>query len=188
MLSELLASLARELDRNGIPYMIIGGQAVLLYAQPRTTRDIDVTLGVGVDELPALLRVARSLGLRLLADDPRDFAVKTMVLPCAHEPSGLRVDLVFSWSPYERQAIERAKLVEVAGVRVRYASPEDLLVHKMVAGRPRDLEDVRQILVKATPIDFDYVHNWLAQFEPVVERPLVEPFEQIRSQASRPGT
>ena len=31
--------------------MLIGGQAVLLYGEPRLTRDIDITLGVDVDKI-----------------------------------------------------------------------------------------------------------------------------------------
>jgi hypothetical protein len=40
MLSELLEKLALSLKEAGISYMIIGGQAVMLYGQPRMTRDI----------------------------------------------------------------------------------------------------------------------------------------------------
>lgn len=29
--------------------MIIGGQAVLLYGEPRLTKDLDVTLGIGLE-------------------------------------------------------------------------------------------------------------------------------------------
>ncbi|MDI3467220.1 MAG: hypothetical protein OJF50_006041 [Nitrospira sp.] len=46
MFTRLLERLATALDLAKIPYMIIGGQAVLLYGEPRLTRDIDVTLGI----------------------------------------------------------------------------------------------------------------------------------------------
>lgn len=49
MFLELLIRLAESLDKWGLPYMIIGGQAVLLYGEPRLTRDIDITLGVDID-------------------------------------------------------------------------------------------------------------------------------------------
>ena len=49
MFERLLKSIAQGLERLGIPYMLIGGQAVLLYGEPRLTRDIDVTLGVGLE-------------------------------------------------------------------------------------------------------------------------------------------
>lgn len=44
MFQALLQQIARGLDSRGIPYMLIGGQAVLLYGEPRLTRDVDVTL------------------------------------------------------------------------------------------------------------------------------------------------
>jgi hypothetical protein len=39
MFQALLVRLARALDSAGIPYMVIGGQAVLLYGEPRLTRN-----------------------------------------------------------------------------------------------------------------------------------------------------
>lgn len=51
MIEELLVTVAQELDKEEIPYMIIGGQAVLVYGIPRLTRDIDITLGLDTDGL-----------------------------------------------------------------------------------------------------------------------------------------
>jgi len=44
MIEKLIKKIAFNLDKAKIPYMIIGGQAVLLYGVPRLTRDIDITL------------------------------------------------------------------------------------------------------------------------------------------------
>jgi hypothetical protein len=55
---------------------------------------------------------------------------------------------------------------------VRYASLEDLIIHKLVAGRPRDIEDVRSILVRNADYDREYVQRWLADFEAVTGDPL----------------
>ena len=46
MPKNLLTRLAHALDEKKIPYMIIGGQAMLLYGEPRLTRDVDVTVGL----------------------------------------------------------------------------------------------------------------------------------------------
>ena len=46
MFERLLQRLSRELEARSITYMVIGGQAVLLYGEPRLTRDIDITLGL----------------------------------------------------------------------------------------------------------------------------------------------
>ncbi len=44
MFTRILKQIASALDKAGIPYMVIGGRAVLLYGEPRLTKDIDVTL------------------------------------------------------------------------------------------------------------------------------------------------
>jgi len=51
----ILTGIAHELDVRELPYMLIGGQAVLLHGEPRLTQDIDVTLGVDPSQLHALL-------------------------------------------------------------------------------------------------------------------------------------
>lgn len=61
MFAELLERLAQALTQAHVPYMIIGGQAVLLYGDPRLTRDIDVTLGIEVDQQAQLVAVATNL-------------------------------------------------------------------------------------------------------------------------------
>ena len=52
MFEDILRRVAQQLEGAGLPYMVIGGQAVLLYGEPRLTKDIDVTLGATLDRLP----------------------------------------------------------------------------------------------------------------------------------------
>ncbi len=85
MFEKLLAGLAASLKRYGIPYMIIGGQAVLLYGEPRLTRDIDITLGTGTERLVDVLKVLKELSLKPLPEDLQAFVKETMVLPSLHE-------------------------------------------------------------------------------------------------------
>lgn len=165
MFQELIARIAASLRVRKIPYMIIGGQAVLLYGEPRLTRDIDVTIGENVSRLPDLLRSVSDIGLTPLPDDVDSFVSKTMVLPTQHEATGIRVDFIFSFTSYEIEAIARAHKVKVGGQEVAFASVEDLIIHKIFAGRPRDLEDVRSVLLRNPGIDEDYIRQWLKEFD-----------------------
>ena len=165
MFEGLLERLAQALESCSIAYMVIGGQAVLLYAEPRLTRDVDVALGLSVTRLPTLLEVIRALGLRVRVQNAEDFVRQTMVLPCEEAASSIRVDFIFSNTPYEAEALLRVNRVRVGGSEVCYASVEDLIIHKLVAGRPRDIEDVHSILQKNPSYDRAYVQRWLADFE-----------------------
>ena len=180
MLSELLEKLAHGLDARRVPYMVIGGQAVLVYGEPRMTRDIDITLGVGPEELAKVEDLVSTLGLKTLPESPAEFVRQRMVLPCKDEKSGFRIDFIFSFTPYERQAIERARAVQIGNTKVRFASPGDLIIHKMAAGRPRDEEDVRGILLKTGPIDVPYIEHWLRQFDQALGRGTLESFQNLR--------
>lgn len=179
MFEALLEHIARGLDSLGIPYMLIGDLAVLVYGEPRHTRDVDVTLGVGTEKLPVILDWVRGTGWQVLAESPADFVAPTLVLPCLEPASGIRVDLIFSFSPYEQQAIQRARMITVGKIPVRFASAEDLVIHKLVAGRPRDIEDVRSIVLKNPGLDADYVRRWLHEFEKGLEESLVVRFEEL---------
>ena len=165
MFEEILARLAAALGRHDIPFMVIGGQAVLLYGEPRLTRDIDVTLGVGTDRLDSVLALLGEIPLRSLPPDLKAFVDRTMVLPALHEASGVRVDLVFSFTPFERGAIARARTIPLGGQQVRFASPEDVIILKIFAGRPRDLEDVATIVRNQPELDREYIRRWLEEFD-----------------------
>lgn len=164
--------------------MIVGGQAVLLHGEPRLTRDIDVTLGVDVDRLDDLLSVATDAGWRILVDAAGEFVSRTMVLPCEDPASGIRIDFIFSHSEYERLALARSIPVRIGNADVRFASAEDLVIHKIVAGRPRDLEDTRSVLLKNPDLDANYVRRWLRELESATGEPLVRRFSEL---AAPPG-
>jgi len=182
MFQELIARIAASLVVRKIPYMIIGGQAVLLYGEPRLTRDIDVTIGADVSWLPDLLRSVEDIGLKSLPDDVEAFVRRTMVLPTQHTETGIRVDFIFSFTPYEIEAIARAHKVWMAGQKVAFAQVEDLIIHKIFAGRPRDLEDVRSVLIRNPEVDADYIRQWLRQFDESVEGgSFIKAFEKILS-------
>ena len=189
MFQRILRKLARELKQASIPYMVIGGQAVLLYGEPRLTRDIDVTLGIGVDELARIKKALPAMGLKVLVKKDQEFVKRTMVLPTKDRESDIRVDFIFSFSPYERQAIGRARDVKIGRTTAKFASLEDVVIHKVISGRPRDLEDIRSILVKNPKYDSDYISAWLKEFDRSRNQNFLKTFkkteEEIRDLRSR---
>ena len=44
--------------------MVIGGQAVLLYGEPRLTKGIDITLGVDLENLSKVIDMVKSIDLQ----------------------------------------------------------------------------------------------------------------------------
>jgi len=177
MFKKLLKKIANELNAHNIPYMVIGGQAVLIYGEPRLTKDIDITLGVGVSKLNEINSIVEKLNLKILVDE--NFVRKTMVLLVIDEKTGIRVDFIFSFSLYEKQAIKRATDIKFGNNIVKFASLEDLIIHKIIAGRAIDIEDVRSIILKNPDYNTKYIKKWLQEFDKSLNEKFLKVFQKI---------
>jgi len=186
MFGALIKKIAKALDKEKIPYILIGGQAVLLYGSPRLTRDIDITLGIDTDKLGLIQKICLKLDLKILPKNPEDFAKDTKVLPVEEKKLKVRVDFIFSFTPYERQAIKRAKKVLIDNYSVKFASCEDVIIHKIFAGRTIDMEDVKNILIKnKNKIDYQYIKHWLVSFSDIPEQKnILESFDNLIKEIS----
>ena len=167
--------------------MLIGGQAVLLHGQPRLTEDIDITLGIDTTQMGTVLEVCSTLDLDPIPEDIEGFVAETFVLPALHEGSGIRVDFIFSTTSYEREAIARAEHHELAGVPVPFATAEDLIIHKLFAGRARDREDVVSVVRrKGEGLDWEYIMRWALEFAEIPGREeMPAQVERLRQDADR---
>jgi len=184
MIESLLKKIAQNLDKNNIPYMVIGGQAVLLYGTPRLTRDIDITLGTDTDKFSMIDKICNQAGLKILPENPQGFAIETKVLPAEDVESNIRIDFIFSFTIYETQAFKRTKAVLMDGYPVKFASCEDVIIHKMIAGRAIDAEDIKNILIKnKNSIDIKYIKKWLVEFGNIDEyKGIVQKFNNMLEQ------
>jgi hypothetical protein len=144
--AELLAALARGLAVVRASWYLFGAQAVLIWGRPRFTADVDVTVWLEPEESDRLVEALASEEFVLRVRDARDFVARARVLPFVHTPTNLPLDIVLAGPGLEEQFLTRAVLVDIGGVRVPVISPEDLVVTKILAGRPKDLEDVKGIL------------------------------------------
>jgi predicted nucleotidyltransferase len=179
MFQSLLVNLAKQFDRNSIPYMVIGGQAVLVYGEPRLTRDIDITLGVDNSEYEKIFSICSIIGLKSAVENVSQFVQKSNVLPLYDDTTHIRVDLIFSYMPYERQAMKRVKRILINEYEVKYASMEDVIIHKIFAGRSRDIEDVKSILNKNSQYDRMYIVDWLKSFSQSLGTDFIRKFEDV---------
>lgn len=141
--AEQIAALGRALTAIGAEYMLIGGLAVGVWTEPRATKDCDVSLRVRAT--PSALRDAlATAGLEVLRGDlarahVQGEAVRLRRIGVTDEP--IVVDLLFAVTPFEIEALGRRQPLRMLGVEVPVATPEDLFVFKLIAGRPQDMAD-----------------------------------------------
>jgi hypothetical protein len=152
--------------------MLIGGLAVIARGIPRATIDIDAVIQAEGLDIDNLWKVLRDSGFEPRVADAARLTRERQVLLLQHPASGMPVDLSLGWLVFEREAMERATTVELGGVRLPVATPEDLIILKAVAWRDIDRADISGLLVRHhAQINIDRVRKKLAQFYEVLEIP-----------------
>ncbi|MGI9861134.1 nucleotidyltransferase [Moorella naiadis] len=158
------------LQRERIPYMFIGGIANLIWGEPRLTQDLDVTILCQEAKIPELITKLMN-DFSILPTDPLAFIQQTGVLPMVAR-EGVRIDLIFARLPYEEQAISRAKIVKLGQQQLKVCTAEDLIIHKIISERSRDLDDVQQIIIRQRDnLDRNYLDPLVHNLSQLLERP-----------------
>lgn len=179
---ELLTDLRRALDRLGIRWYLFGAQAVIAHGVPRFSDDVDVTIELGDRDTKALLKALKNAGFELLIKaDVEAFVRQTRVLPFTHRPSGVDLDLVLAGPGLEEQFLDRAEPIRIGRKKFPVVSLDDLVVLKILAGRGKDLDDVRGLIaVNAEKLDVEAVRRMLREIEMAIDRSdLVSAFDGL---------
>jgi hypothetical protein len=186
--AELLAALGSAMFERGWRWYVFGAQAVAVHGRPRLTADVDVTIeatGAGAAEvIEALLPHGFAPRIDLSPEHLRG----ARLLPMVHVPSGFPLDLVLAAPGLEEEFLARSRPLDLGGVEAPVVSAEDLVVMKVLAGRRKDLEDIRSVLaVQGDRLDLVRVRDLLGALESATgERKLLARLERL-VKAAAPG-
>jgi Nucleotidyl transferase of unknown function (DUF2204) len=141
-----LADLAAAFAALGVRWYVFGAQAVIAAGVPRLTADIDVTVELPRGGPRALIAALARAGIALRpVGDVATFIAETRVIPAIHAASQLPIDVVLAGPGLEEDMLARALRRPVGGTDVPFVDTADLIALKILAGRDKDLEDVRAL-------------------------------------------
>lgn len=134
--------LLSALNAHRVRYLIVGGYAVGLHAQPRATRDLDILIGADPDNGKAVYAALTQFGAPLQGLSARDLVEPGSFYRMGTPP--VMVDILSRISGVEfEEAWQRRVTVSIDdSLSAPFISREDLLAAKLAAGRPQDLADV----------------------------------------------
>ena len=180
---EVLRALLGVLPRFGEWYLF-GAQAVVAYGVPRLSADVDVTVRLSVDAPDRLVDAMRAAGFEPRVSDP-DFVRRARVLPFVHSATGMPLDVVLAGSGLEDEFLARVRVLEIEGLRVPVLEAGDLIIAKILAGRPKDIEDARGLWkARAPEVDAARVESVLRLLEEALaQSDLLPAWSAIRGQA-----
>jgi hypothetical protein len=144
--------------------MIIGGVASSLFGEPRLTADIDATVVLDESDVDEFLRQASTVGLSPRIADSVEFLRRSAMLLLKHDATGVPIDISQGRLPFERLAAARAKTRRLGAISIPLPTPEDLIIMKAVAHRPKDIEDIRGIVESQARLNVAYIRKHVQRF------------------------
>jgi hypothetical protein len=153
----------------------------------RYTEDIDLTIDVAERGLKALVAPLRQAGFvpKVTAES---FAIETRIYPVRHTPTGWDLDLVLAGPGIEQRFLDQARRFPVGRYEIPVIAPEHLVALKILASRPKDLEDVRG-LIRIAQLDHATVEATLAELEAMLDQSDLRPaYARLRAEATRART
>jgi hypothetical protein len=159
-------SVVEALQDCGLPYAFIGALPVLAWGRVRATTDIDLVIAAE-SEWARLERAFRKRGLqRSKSVGPADSSdpLPDIAMFRAQHAAGTRVDVFIAKTDFERAVIDGARTATVLDTSVRLARPEASIVYKLLAARPRDVDDVEGIFEARAAardvLDWTFLERW----------------------------
>ena len=133
-------------NENGVKYLIVGGFAVMIYSEPRYTKDLDIWVEPTPDNAERVFRALHQFGAPLAGLSPKDFEEEGFYQ--MGRPPG-RIDVMMSIDGIDfATAWENRTSNDFRGVPVQYIGKDELIVNKKLAGRYQDLADIENMLLK----------------------------------------
>ena len=172
-LERALAEIASALRDARVPWMVIGGIAIIARGVRRMTTDIDVVVRGDETTPAAMLRALATRRIVPRIDDAEAFARERLVLLLRHEPTGVDFDLSFGWTTFEHEALEARSDAAYGSVVAPMARAEDLVIFKAMAARPKDIEDAAALMLMHKDIDIHRVRRHLAALAALADEPIL---------------
>jgi hypothetical protein len=165
--AELVKYAIEVLERLKIPYLFVGSLASSAYGEPRYTADIDIVVDLVPEQIESLCAAFPAPDYYVSRDAAIDAARRRRQFNVIHTLSANKIDFMISrgdaWS--QNQLARRRREQILAGIEGFTASPEDIIISKMIYYREgrseKHTRDITGMLkVSGDEIDREYITDW----------------------------
>lgn len=132
------------LNQNKVRYLVVGGYAYAIHAEPRYTKDIDIFFDRTASNVEKLIEVLRIFGFESLQIVPDDLIEPNRVIQLGYPP--LRIDLLSSIYGVEFDGCWNNRIeAKYGNQKMLVIGKDDLISNKKATGREQDLLDAKKL-------------------------------------------
>jgi len=144
MMTEDFKDLLRAFNASAVKYLIVGGHAFGVHAQPRTTKDLDLFIRNDAENAKAVFRALAQFGAPIGGMTPADFADGT-TFQLGQPPDRIDILQKIDGVTFDEAWANRLEGTIDGEVPAAVISRDDLIRNKLASGREQDLLDVKEL-------------------------------------------
>jgi uncharacterized nucleotidyltransferase DUF6036 len=144
MMPEDLKELLRAFNEQGVKYLIVGGYAFGVHAEPRATKDLDIFISSDEENSNKVFRALIQYGAPLADLTPSDFMDGT-TFQIGQPPARIDILQQIDGVTFDEAWKNRIEGFVDAGIKADVISRVDLISNKLASGREQDRLDVKKL-------------------------------------------
>jgi hypothetical protein len=169
--ADVFERIRAALDAAAIPYLVTGSFVSSTHGIPRSTNDIDIIIAPTSDQLSALMEQLSDPEYYADREDAFDALQRRSQFNVIDNATLWKVDFIVSKeSPFDQARFARRRITEIVGVNVYAATPEDIVVAKLLWSKlgesERQLNDAAGVVhMQGEALDRSYIESWVERLE-----------------------
>jgi hypothetical protein len=154
--------IVKILENMNVEYAIFGGMALQAWQRLRTTLDVDIMVIMDEITMKDLSDRMRKEGIRLESKTPivklGDITLFRFLYTDKETFIDIKIDIAIAMTEFFREVIGRAVSLKVFNRKMRFVTADDLILLKLLAGRPIDMVDAKEVLkINKDSLDMRYL-------------------------------
>lgn len=167
-LDKLYRKVIGFLNREKVNYIVIGGVAAGTLGEPRVTGDVDIDLSISKKDMADFLSKAKKAGFQFDKNVCKERAKRTGTFQIKYKE--FHLDFIIASTDLEREAFKRKKVIRLYNIKAYFPTPEDLILLKVISGRPLDIIDAEKVAIRwSGKLDSKYLESWAQELSDEAE-------------------
>ncbi len=146
MMNKDLKELLLAFNAHGVKYLVVGGYAVGVHAEPRATKDLDIFIRADEQNSLAIYRALAAYGAPLHGFNPSDFNDEQgSVFQLGQPPARIDILQRIDGIDFDEAWVDRVEGLVEGEISAHIISRKHLIRNKLEVGRTRDIADVEAL-------------------------------------------
>lgn len=156
--NDILKLVCTFLNERNINYCIVGGFAVIIHGNPRSTMDIDFVLQIEEKDIPEVVKFLQDNNFFADEEDMRAAFLEKSHSTVEDKETMYRLDIKGMYNEMDERVLKNKVRVGYLGTTIYVASAEDTIANKLLFGREQDINDALGIYVRQKQkLDMNYL-------------------------------